>query len=51
MYFCFRFIVFDRIRKKYIDLLPKFEEEIQNSFLTEDIKTAYIDLLHRRMRV
>lgn len=44
-------IVFDRIKKKYVDLLPKFEEEIQNSFLSEDLKASYIDLLHRRMRV
>lgn len=44
-------IVFDRIKKKYIDLLPKFEEEIQNSFLSEELKSSYIDFLHRRMRV
>ena len=44
-------IVFDRIKKKYLDLLPKFEEEIQYSFLSEDLKTAYIELLHRRMNV
>jgi serine/threonine-protein kinase HipA len=44
-------IVFDRIKKKYIDLLPKFEEEIQNSFLSEDLKASYIDLLHKRMKV
>ena len=44
-------IVFDRIKKKYVDLLPKFEEEIQNSFLPEELKASYIDLLHRRMRV
>ena len=39
-------IVFDRIKKKYLDLLPMFEEEIQRSFLSEDLKTAYIELLH-----
>ena len=44
-------IVFNRIKKKYVDLLPKFEEEIQNSFLSEELKSSYIDLLHRRMRV
>jgi len=44
-------IVFDRIKKKYIDLLPKFEEEIQNSFLSDELKASYIDLLHRRMKV
>lgn len=44
-------IVFDRIKKKYVDLLPKFEERIQNSFLSEELKSSYIDLLHRRMSV
>jgi len=43
-------IVFDRIKKKYLDLLPKFEEEIQSSFLSEDLKAAYIELLHKRMK-
>ncbi len=43
-------IVFDRIKKKYLDLLPKFEEEIQRSFLSEDLKAAYIELLHKRMK-
>lgn len=43
-------IVFDRIKKKYLGLLPKFEEEIQRSFLSEDLKASYIDLLHRRMK-
>ena len=43
-------IVFDRIKKKYLVLLPKFEEVIQNSFLSEELKASYIDLLHRRMK-
>lgn len=43
-------IVFDRIKKKYLDLLPKFEEEIQCSFLSEDLKAAYIELLHKRLQ-
>ena len=43
-------IVFDRIKKKYLDILPKFEEEIQRSFLSEDLKTAYIELLHKRFQ-
>ena len=43
-------IVFDRIKKKYLDLLPKFEEEIQRSFLSEDLKAAYLELLHKRMK-
>ena len=44
-------IVFDRIKKKYLDLLPKFEEEIQCSFLSEELKAAYIELLHKRIDV
>ena len=43
-------IVFDRIKKKYLDFLPKFEAEIQRSFLSEDLKASYIELLHRRMK-
>ena len=43
-------IVFDRVKKKYVDLLPKFEEGIQSSFLSEDLKTAYIELLRKRLR-
>jgi len=42
-------IVFDRVKKKYLDLLPKFEEEIQCSFLSDELKTFYINLLHRRL--
>ncbi|MBR5075604.1 MAG: HipA domain-containing protein [Bacteroidales bacterium] len=44
-------IVFDRIKKKYLDLLPKFEGEIQRSFLSEDLKASYIELLHRKMQI
>ena len=44
-------IVFDRVKKKYVDLLPKFEEEIQCSFLSDELKASYIDLLHRRLKV
>ena len=44
-------IVFDRVKKKYLDLLPKFEEEIQRSFLSDELKTAYIELLHKRLMV
>ena len=44
-------IVFDRIKKKYVALLPKFEEEIQRSFLSDELKSSYIDLLHRRLMV
>ena len=42
-------IVFDRVKKKYVNLLPKFEEDIQRSFLSDELKTFYIDLLHRRL--
>ena len=42
-------IIFDRVKKKYLNLLPKFEEEIQRSFLSDELKTFYIDLLHRRL--
>ena len=44
-------IVFDRVKKKYVNLLPKFEEEIQCSFLSSELKALYIDLLHRRLRI
>ena len=43
-------IVFDRVKKKYLDLLPKFEEEIQRSFLSDELKTAYVELMHRRLK-
>ena len=42
-------IIFDRVKKKYLNLLPQFEEEIQRSFLSDELKTFYIDLLHRRL--
>ena len=44
-------IVFERVKKKYLDLLPKFEEEIQRSFLSDELKTAYAELLHKRLKV
>ena len=43
-------IVFDRIKKKYMGLLPRFDEEIRLSFLSEDLKAAYIDFLHGRVK-
>jgi serine/threonine-protein kinase HipA len=43
-------IVFSRIKKKYLDLLPVFEQEIQNSFLSEELKISYVDLLHRKLK-
>ena len=42
-------IIFDRVKKKYLNLLPQFEEEIQRSFLSDELKTFYINLLHRRL--
>lgn len=42
-------IVFDRIKKKYMGLLPRFDEEIRLSFLSEELKAAYIDFLHGRI--
>ena len=44
-------IVFDRVKKKYVGLLPKFEEEIQCSFLSDELKASYIELLHKRLQV
>jgi len=44
-------IVFDRVRKKYVDILPKFEQEIQCSFLSDELKASYIDILHQRLKV
>ena len=43
-------IVFDRVKKKYANLLPKFIEEIQCSFLSDELKMSYIGLLERRMK-
>lgn len=42
-------IVFDRVKKKYVKLLPKFEEEIQRSFLSDELKVSYIEILHKRL--
>lgn len=44
-------IVFERIKKKYVALLPKFEEEIKCSFLSEELKNSYINLLHKRLQI
>lgn len=40
--------VYLNLKKKYVDLLPKFEEEIGQSFLSDELKKAYIELLKRR---
>ena len=42
-------IVFDRLKKKYVALLPRFEEEIHLSFLSDELKASYIGLLHQRL--
>ena len=42
-------IVFDRVKKKYVKLLPKFEEEIQRSLLSDELKVSYIEILHKRL--
>ena len=42
-------IVFEKIKKKYLGLLPQFEEEINCSFLSEELKASYIDLLHKKL--
>lgn len=44
-------IVFDCVKKKYVGLLPKFEEKIRCSFLSDELKTAYVELLHKRLMV
>jgi len=44
-------IVFDRIKKKHVTLLPKFEEMIQCSFLSQEYKESYIKLIHKRLSV
>ena len=44
-------IVFDRIKEKYMNLLPKFEEEIHCSFLSDDLKTSYKNILHKRLKL
>jgi len=44
-------IVFDRVKKKYVGILPKFEEEIQCSFLSDELKASYIEFLHKRLQV
>ena len=42
-------IVFGRVKKKYMSLLPWFEEEIRRSFLSEELKVSYREILHRRL--
>lgn len=44
-------IVFERIKKKYKNLLPAFEQEIQCSFLSDELKTSYTIFLHNRLLI
>ena len=44
-------IVFDNVKKKYKRLLPQFEREIQRSFLSDEFKASYIELLYKRLGV
>ena len=39
--------VFARIKDKYIGLLPKFQAAIEQSFLSDRQKDAYVNLLER----
>ena len=42
-------IIVDRLITKYVNLLPKFEKMIQDSFLSEELKGKYCDLLSERV--
>lgn len=42
-------VVVERFVNKYIKLLPKFESFIQSSFLNEDLKEKYSELLKERI--
>ena len=42
-------IIVERLIKKYIRLLPKLEDVIQNSFLSAELKEKYIELLRARL--
>lgn len=42
-------VVVERLIKKYVRLLPKFSSVVQMSFLTEDLKEKYNELLAARM--
>ena len=41
-------VIVERLIKKYIKLLPKFEAVIQNSFLSAELKEMYAELLGER---
>ncbi len=42
-------IIVERLFAKYIKLLPSFIDFVQNSFLNNDLKTKYIELLENRV--
>lgn len=42
-------VIVNRLIAKYVKLLPKFKSCIANSFLSEELKQKYIDLLEERL--
>lgn len=42
-------VVVERLINKYFKLLPKFEDVIQKSFLSVELKERYSDLLRERL--
>ena len=42
-------VIVERLINKYMYLLPKFEDIIQNSFLSADLKEKYTELLRERL--
>ena len=42
-------VIVNRLVAKYIKLLPKFKECIVNSFLSQELKQKYTDLLEKRL--
>ena len=42
-------VIVERLINKYIKLLPKFEAVIQNSFISDELKVKYDELLKERL--
>ncbi len=42
-------VIVERLINKYIKLLPKFKSVIQNSFISDDLKEKYAELLGERL--
>jgi len=42
-------VIVERLINKYMKLLPKFEDIIQNSFLSAELKEKYSKLLRERL--